>query len=877
MGRLKNPNIKRANAEHEYTIEQISELDRCMNDPVYFIQTYCRIQHPVRGAIPFDLYDYQIDMIRAYVEKKDVAVLSARQTGKEQPHSAKIATPTGWTTMGDILPGDTILTPSGNTSCVLDKFQQGVKDVYKITFDDGSHAESGIDHLWTVYTRDKWERSAANGHGGYVVREQTITLRDIIKYRELQLQRKNANNYNVRVPVVQRVDFQEKKLPVDPYLLGLLLGDGCLSGGSICLTSKDTDIIESARAVLRPLKSIITARRSGNGLDHFITTPNSRKNLLLDTLRDLNLMGTKSDTKFIPDIYKTSSHEQRLALLQGLMDTDGTVGKRGNARTISYCTTSQQLRDDVQQLVWSLGGKCSYYTRYPQNKKHKVAYDLYISLPNPKNCFRLKRKYDLCHEVWHNNVGHEKAIRRTIVDIELVRREESSCILIDDPAHLYITDNFTVTHNSTISSMYLLWFAMFHDTKTVLIASNRNKGAMEMISRIQYAYQFIPAWLKPGITDDGWNKHTIKFDNESSIDSEATTESSGRGASISLLYLDEFAFVPNNIAEEFWTAITPTLSTGGDCIMSSTPNGDSNIFAQIWRGAQVDANGFYPIEVKWDQPPGRDEAFKEKQINKIGERRWRQEYECEFLSSDALLIDSLVLINLTKAIQDITPSYRMRDVIFWKKPEKDRTYLVGVDPATGSGEDFTVFEVVEFPAMKQIAEFRSNTMSSAEAYVILKNLLKYLQSVGGTTIYFSIENNGVGEGMIALYEADEKPPERAEFVSETGKSRYGMTTTGKSKMRACLNLKEMIEKNTLKIVSPILLQELKEYTRKSGSYDHRPGSTSDCISAMLIVMRLLLEIGTYEQDAFDKLHSFEDDEWTDDDYSEDSSPLPIAF
>ena len=431
------------------------------------------------------------------------------------------------------------------------------------------------------------------------------------------------------------------------------------------------------------------------------------------------------------------------------------------------------------------------------------------------------------------------------------------------------------TGKSTVSSMYLLWFAMFH--KTILIASNKNSGAMEMISRIQYAYQHIPHWLKPGVTEDGWNKHSMKFDNESRIISEATSENSGRGMSISLLYLDEFAFVPNNIANDFWTAIQPTLSTGGDCIMSSTPNGDINIFAQIWRGAQVSVNGFHPIYVPWDAPPGRDERFKEEQIAKIGERRWRQEFECEFLSSEALLIDSLVLINLSKAIEDIKPAFAMRDVIFWKKPEQNKTYFVGVDPATGSGEDFTVFEVFEFPSMHQVAEFRSNTMSSAEAYVVLKNLLRYLEATN-STVYFSVENNGVGEGIIALHEADESPPAFSEFVSEPGKGRYGMTTTGQKKMRACLNLKEMIEKNTIKVVSPILVQELKEYSRKAGAYAARAGSTDDCISACLIVMRMLLEVGSYEQEAFDKLHSFEDDSWSDDDFIDgDDAPMPMSF
>ncbi len=433
------------------------------------------------------------------------------------------------------------------------------------------------------------------------------------------------------------------------------------------------------------------------------------------------------------------------------------------------------------------------------------------------------------------------------------------------------------TGKSTVSSMFLLWFGMFHDDKTILIASNKNEGAMEMISRIQYAYEHMPLWLKGGITEDGWNKHSMKFDNGSRIISTATSEDSGRGMSISLLYLDEFAFVPANIASEFWTSITPTLATGGDCIMSSTPNGDTNIFAQIWRGAQVAANGFHPIEVKWDQPPGRDEEFKEEQIAKLGQRRWQQEYECEFLSSDALLIDSLILVNLSKAIADITPEFRMREVIFWKRPIGNKTYLVGMDPATGSGSDFTVIEVFEFPSMVQVAEFRSDTMSSAEAYIVLKNVLRYLESTG-STVYFSVENNGVGEGIIALYEADDHPPEFSEFVSETGKGKYGMTTTKKSKMRACLNLKEMVEKNTIKLVSHVLVSELKEYTRMAGSYAARPGSTDDCISACLIVMRLLLEIGTYEQEAFDKLHYIEDETWSEDDFNDDdSAPTPMSI
>lgn len=184
------------------------------------------------------------------------------------------------------------------------------------------------------------------------------------------------------------------------------------------------------------------------------------------------------------------------------------------------------------------------------------------------------------------------------------------------------------TGKSVTSAAYLLWYAMFNFDKTVLIAANKNANAMEMILRIRFAYENLPFWIKPGVKDDGWNKHEIGFDNDSRIVSTATSEDSGRGMAISLLFLDEFAFVKPTIQDEFWTSIAPTLSTGGSCIMTSTPNGDMNIYAQVWRAAEQGTNGFHPIHVTWDEPPGRDGKFKEEETGRIGSRRWQQEYEC---------------------------------------------------------------------------------------------------------------------------------------------------------------------------------------------------------------------------------------------------------
>lgn len=418
---------------------------------------------------------------------------------------------------------------------------------------------------------------------------------------------------------------------------------------------------------------------------------------------------------------------------------------------------------------------------------------------------------------------------------------------------------------SIVSAAYLLWFAMFNFDKTVLIASNKNANAMEMILRIRFAYEELPFWIKPGITDDGWNKHTVIMDNGSRIESTATSEDSGRGMAISLLFLDEFAFVKPNIQDAFWTSISPTLSTGGSAIMASTPNGDQNIYAQTWRGAQMGTNGFHPIRVKWDEPPGRDQIFKDDEIGRIGQRRWDQEYGCVFLSSDTLLIDSLFLANISPVIEAIVPYNVVHDVILFEEIKPLTTYLFGVDPATGNGEDYSVISIFEFPSMRQVGEFRSNTMSSNDLYAIMKNILMYMENKGAT-IYYTVENNGVGQGLIALIFADEEPLKAAEFISEDGKSKYGITTTAKSKMRACVNLKDMLEKGNLEIKSKILLSELKSYVRARGSYAAQTGATDDCVSAVLMVLRLVEEIATYEQAAFDKLYAQEYATWTEQDW-----------
>ena len=472
--------------------------------------------------------------------------------------------------------------------------------------------------------------------------------------------------------------------------------------------------------------------------------------------------------------------------------------------------------------------------------------------------------------------GYEQIVSKENLSFE----ENMFDLELEDDEHVFYTNDI-VSHNTTTVSAYLLWYAMFNMDKTILIASNKDSNAIELIKRIKYQYENLPTWLKAGVLDDGYNMHEISFDNKSRIVSTATSSTAGRSFAISLLYLDEFAFVPPEIQDEFWTSIAPTLSEGGRCIITSTPNGDVNLFAELWRGAQVGLNGFDYMHVKWDDPPGRNKEFKNRMTGKLGVRKWLQEYETKFLSSDALLIDPLVLERITHEMKNIRPVHKIKDITFWEKILPRKNYLIGVDPATGTGDDFSVIHTYEFPSLVQVAEYRSNTMSTSQLYTVLKNLIKYIESKG-SFVYFSVENNGVGEGLMALYESDETPPENAEMVDEDGKKRRGMTTTGQSKMKACVNFKEMFEKDNIKIRSQIFLSELKSYVRTRGAYEAQTGSTDDCIAATLIVTRIIEEIAVYEQTAFDKLYGTQADDWGkegwgEEKYDEYDDPMPMSF
>jgi hypothetical protein len=414
---------------------------------------------------------------------------------------------------------------------------------------------------------------------------------------------------------------------------------------------------------------------------------------------------------------------------------------------------------------------------------------------------------------------------------------------------------------------------MFVPDSTILIAAHKYAGAQEIMQRIRYAYENCPDHIKAGVVT--YNKGSLDFDNGSRIISATTTENTGRGLSISLLYLDEFAFVRPTIAQEFWTSITPTLSTGGKAIITSTPNSDEDQFALIWKQANktedefgnqtdVGVNGFRAYRAYWSEHPERDETWAREMRAQLGDERFRREMDCEFIIADETLINPVALFEL----EGTEPIYKLGQVRWYKKPTKGNIYVIGLDPSLGTGSDPAAIQIFEANTTTQVGEWKHNQTAIPEQVRLMKQITDYIVDLTKepNNIYYSIENNSIGEAaLISLQEYGEHNISGT-FLTETGvKKRKGYNTTQKSKLAACAKFKHLIESKKMKIHSKSLVSELKNFVAVSGSYKAKPGETDDLVMSSLLVTRMLQDLGNYVSELESQIR----------DYDEFLPPLPF--
>jgi hypothetical protein len=439
------------------------------------------------------------------------------------------------------------------------------------------------------------------------------------------------------------------------------------------------------------------------------------------------------------------------------------------------------------------------------------------------------------------------------------------------------------TGKTTTAAGYLLWYAMFIPDSTVLVAAHKYTGAQEIMARIRYAYELCPDHIRCGVKS--YNKQSLEFDNGSRIVAQTTTETTGRGMSLSLLYADEFAFVEPNIATEFWTSISPTLATGGKAILTSTPNSDEDQFAMIWKEANhrfdefgneqdLGRNGFFPFRAYWNEHPDRDEAWAAEERSRIGEERFRREHDCEFLVFDETLINSIKLATL----EGKEPYMKMGQARWYKKINPMNTYLVALDPSLGTGGDPAAIQILEIPSFEQVAEWQHNLTTVQAQVRILRDLCNFINDACAErgvqpSLYYSVENNNIGEAaLVAIDEIGEESIPGL-FLSEPIKKghvrrfRKGFNTTNSSKINACAKLKHLLESNRLTVNSKALISELKTFIAKGVSFEAKVGQHDDLVSALLLTLRMALMLQEWDPAIYDKMREEREDEFL--------MPMPI--
>nr|DAH05515.1 MAG TPA: Terminase [Caudoviricetes sp.] len=385
-------------------------------------------------------------------DKLDILSISMPPgTQKCQPLYSKILTPNGFIQMGDVKVGTKVISGTGKVATVLSISPRKKRKMYEVTFDDGSKTRCSDNHLWTVQTRDDRRRKNKDGSEKY----RTIELSEMLKNYKVE----NGKRCNYSVDYVPKIDcFKKKDFFLHPYVIGALIGDGGLTGGSVLLSSVDRELLDRFDSFLPNGYNLKFRDRCTYSVNGHEGNNAKAGSLVRKELDRLGLFGKKSIDKFIPKDYLYGSYEQRLWLLRGLMDTDGSASKS----YCTYATISEQLADDVCELVHSLGGYASKNKRkagYKKDGKYKQCNDYFEIViqftSGMDSIFSLTRKAE-------KYVPKRKVMKRFISKIEYIGEEECQCIYIDDESHLYITDDYIITHNTTLEKFFCSWIIGRH-------------------------------------------------------------------------------------------------------------------------------------------------------------------------------------------------------------------------------------------------------------------------------------------------------------------------------------------------------------------------------------------------------------------------------
>jgi hypothetical protein len=410
------------------------------------------------------------------------------------------------------------------------------------------------------------------------------------------------------------------------------------------------------------------------------------------------------------------------------------------------------------------------------------------------------------------------------------------------------------TGKSTTVVSYLLHYCIFNDNVNIGILANKLSTSRELLGRLQLAYENLPKWMQQGIVS--WNKGSLELENGSKIMAASTSSSAVRGMSFNIIFLDEFAFVPTHIAEQFFSSVYPTISSGKSTkvIIISTPNG-MNMFYKLWHDAERGKNEYITTEVHWSQVPGRDANWKAQTIANTSQRQFTQEFECEFLGS----VDTLIAASkLRTLVYDDPITSNNKGLVVYENPQKDHDYIITVDVARGVGSDysaFLVFDITKFP-YRLVARYRNNEIKAIMFPTIIVDIAK-----GYNKAYILTEVNDIGDQVASMMHYDLEYDHilmcamrgRAGQIVGTGfsgkKTQLGVKMSKTVKKIGCLNLKTFIEDDKLVIPDYETIAELTTFISKRESFEAEEGCHDDL--AMCLVIFAWLAVQDYFKEMTD--------------------------
>ena len=391
---------------------------------------------------------------------------------------------------------------------------------------------------------------------------------------------------------------------------------------------------------------------------------------------------------------------------------------------------------------------------------------------------------------------------------------------------------------STTVVSYFLWYVLFNEDVNIAILANKGSLARDILSRLQLAYENLPKFLQQGVLI--WNKGNIELENGSKIIASSTSSSAIRGGTYNMILLDEFAFVPPNIADEFMASVYPTISSGKSTkiVVVSTPNG-LNHFYKMWEDANSGKNNYVPVSVHWKDVPGRDDEWKEETIRNIGRERWAQEFEGEFVGGTNTLINAAYLKNLVFK----NPIEQKGGIDIYEQPKEDHVYAIGVDVSRGENLDysaFSVFDATKFP-YRHVAKYRSSSISPLLYPSIIQSTAKQYNDA-----YVLVETNGIGQQVADILHGEMEYENLVLITSKgragqvfdggfgKGSTQLGITMSKKVKQVGCSTLKDLIENEKLITNDFDTISEMSSFVSKGQSYEADVGCHDDLVMSMLL-------------------------------------------